>query len=382
MALDQSPNKLESVWVQRNTENQFYEQINISGSDLIVYHSSSGEIQADKISDFATKYGIGDTSKVSLVDTTAGYLSDKIQAGSNISITILNPGANETMSISSAGGAQADQATLATQSLYSTQSLYATSSLTASYEPFNGNRSITRGPYTGINLGTDSVIGFLDAFFFPFNTASISINSGTSYYETGSSQSVTINGSVTARSETVFGSGSVRRNGIDWYTFSSASSYSTSDTVAASLSYRTYMQVGNNGSPTLINSSLKSAVFIYPYLWGMSTVAGLSGQTLYNAMLTKSITLEATKTATLNGVSTYIYFCFPKSYGSYTYHELSSIKDPNNFEILSSFEYSSSVEVTSSGLAADWNTLYNVYRLTLQANPNGAFIFTHGSIVA
>jgi len=378
MALNNTPNKLESVWIQRNPLNQYYEQINISGSDLIVYHSSSGELMADKISVWAEKYGLGGASadekaKVSPTDTTAGYLSDKIIAGPNISITVINPGANETMSIAFAGDGVSDQATLATSSLIASSSLLATQSFSSSYIEFNGNRAITRPPYVGINLGTDNVVDFLNDFFFPFIGATISINSTTLYYETGSSQNVTINGSITANSETVFGSGSIRRNGNEWYTFTSASSYSTIDTgLTASSTYKTYMQVGNNGSPTLITSSTKTVSFIYPYLWGLSTIAGLSGTSLYTGLSTKSVTVQGTKSDSFVGTSTYIYFAFPASYGS-----LTSIKDPSNFEVLSSFEYSASVPVTSSGLTHNWQTLYKVYRLILQANPNGTYIFYH-----
>jgi len=309
MALDDTPNKLESAWIQRNAQNQYYEQINISGSDLIIYHSSSGEIMADKISVWAAKYGIG------------------------------------------SGG----------------------SSDTASYMYFNGNRSITRSPHEGINVGTNNVVNFLDAFFFPFVSATLSINSTTLYYETGSSQNIAVNGSITANSETVFGSGSVRKGGFDWYTFTSASSYSTTETgVSSSRTYQTAMQVGNNGSPTLMFSTAKSVSFIFPYLWGMSTTAGLADTALYNGMSTKVIETEQTQADSLVGTSTYIYFAFPA-----TFNSLSSIKDPSNFEVLSSFEYSASVPVTSSGLTNNWMALYKVYRLSLQANPNGTYTFYH-----
>lgn len=315
--------------MQRNTGNQFYEQINISGSDLIVYHDENGVLQADKIPIFLAKYGFSGSAAIS--------------------------------------------------------ASWASSSLTASHMYFDGDRPITRNDpsWVGLNMGTDTVVNFLDRFFFPFNTASISINGGTTYYETGSSQTISVYGTITANSETVFGSGSVRQSGYDWYTFPSASSYSTSDIgVTGSRVYQAFMGVGNNGSPTLIYSTTKSVGFLYPYLWGISTVAGLSGTSLYSAMTTKSITTEATKTATLIGTAKYIYFCFPKSYGSYTFHKLTSIKDPNLFEVSLSFEYSSSVPITSSGLTNNWNALYNVYRLILQANPNGNFTFTHGSVVA
>lgn len=353
MALNDTPNKLESVWIQRNAENQYYEQINISGSNLIVYHSSSGELQADKISDFLSKYGGGGGTKVKITenDTTSDYLYYKLDSGNNVSFSIINPGANETLQIN-----------------------VPTASFTASFIPFNGNRSITRSPYAGVNLGTDGVVAFLNAFFFPFVSATISINSTTVYYETGSSQNVTVNGSITANTETLFYSGSIRRGGYDWYTFTSASSYTTTETgVSSSRIYQSFMQVGNNGSPTLIQSTAKSVSFILPYLWGISTTAGLSGNSLYTELAAnKSITTQATKSPSFSGISTYIYFAYPA-----TYTDLTSIKDPNNFEILSSFERSGSVQVTSSGLTHNWMAIYKVYRLKLQANPNGTYIFYH-----
>ena len=59
MALNDTPNRLESAFIQRDTTNSYYDQINISGSDLIIYHSSSGELTADKIPVWAAKYNIG-----------------------------------------------------------------------------------------------------------------------------------------------------------------------------------------------------------------------------------------------------------------------------------------------------------------------------------
>jgi hypothetical protein len=68
-------------------------------------------------------------------------------------------------------------------------------------------------------------------------------------------------------------------------------------------------------------------------------------------------------------VATYIYFAYPS--GS----RLISIKDPNNFEILGSFQLTSSAQVTSSGLFSNWKNNYTIYRLSLAANPGGNFSF-------
>lgn len=54
-----NPNRLEAVFVQRDTNNSRYDQINISGSDLIVYLDENGKINADKASVWAAKYNIG-----------------------------------------------------------------------------------------------------------------------------------------------------------------------------------------------------------------------------------------------------------------------------------------------------------------------------------
>ncbi len=166
MALDDAPNKLESVWIQRNPLNQFYEQINVSGSDLIVYHSSSGELQADKISVWADKYGLGGASsgttvKVSATDTTAGYLVDKVIAGPNITINQDNVGGYETLSITgSAGGGSGDFASgslFASASLFASSSLFASASLSASWasSSISSSRSQTTSLAFSISVTDD-----------------------------------------------------------------------------------------------------------------------------------------------------------------------------------------------------------------------------------
>ena len=312
MALEDK-HKLESVFIQRDPSNDDYAQVNISGSDLIIYHSASGELTADRISVWAAKYNIG------------------------------------------TGDAD-----------------------TASYMAFDGDRSITRTPHEGINVGTNNVVDFLDRFFFPFVPATVAITSpsSTTYYETGSVQNRLVRTRITANEETLFESGSVKRSGLDWNTISAPATPGinidfTDTGLSSSHTYQSFISASNNGSPTVIASSIRAVNFIYPYLWGMSTTAGLSGQALYSAM-TKTVEIQGTKSTSFVGVSTYIYFCYPESYP-----DLTLIKDPNNFEVLPSFEFSASVPVTSSGYPTEWMSTYKVYRLILHANPNGTFNFYH-----
>ena len=159
-----------------------------------------------------------------------------------------------------------------------------------------------------------------------------------------------------------------------WNTDSTIPPYSfayTDVNISSNHSYQTLVQVNNNGSPTIISSNTIQASFIYPYLWGMSSTAGLTGNGLYTTF-TRQVVTQGNKTVSLVGNVVYIYFCYPA-----TYPDLTSILDPNLFEIINSFDYSGSVSVTSSGLSNNWTTTYKVYRTTLVADPNGNFQFKY-----
>jgi hypothetical protein len=59
MSFDNTPSRLEAVFFQRDKTNQYYEEINISASNAVVYLDESGSLTADNISVWAAKYGIG-----------------------------------------------------------------------------------------------------------------------------------------------------------------------------------------------------------------------------------------------------------------------------------------------------------------------------------
>lgn len=339
MALNETPNRLESVFIQRDPTNAYYEQINISGSDLMIYHKEDGTLTADKVSVWVSKYGIG---------------------GSGVT-----PGGSYDIS--------ASWASRSLWSIYADSSSWSSESLSSSHVYFNGNRTIKRSPYTTLNVGGSTVSEFLENFFFPFIPATVSItNAATYYYETGSTQDFRITSSITANDETTFGTASIRRSGVVWQTVSPIPplTFRYVDTnVSTSYSYITYVQTDNNGTPTVINSSVRSINFIYPYLWGTSDTPGLSENALYTT-LNKLIEVSGSKTVSIVGTNVYIYFCYPS-----TYTPLNSILDPNSFEIKSSFEYSASVPITSSGLTNNWQTTYKVYRTKLIADMNGNFQF-------
>jgi hypothetical protein len=83
MSFNDNPNKLESIFIQRDNTNTYFSQVNVSGSDVIFYHSSSGEFTADKISVWAAKYGIGSGGSIipgSSYDISASFSSASISS--------------------------------------------------------------------------------------------------------------------------------------------------------------------------------------------------------------------------------------------------------------------------------------------------------------
>lgn len=64
-----------------------------------------GEMWCIKYSESEAVNGVDEKVKVSVDDTTAGYVEQKIVAGAGISVVTNNPGGNETFEISSAAGA-------------------------------------------------------------------------------------------------------------------------------------------------------------------------------------------------------------------------------------------------------------------------------------
>jgi len=257
-------------------------------------------------------------------------------------------------------------------SSYSSYSLLSNISNTSSFMAFNGNRPIKRSGYSGLNVGGQDVDDFLNNFFFPFVSATVS-DSGGGLYQTGSLQTVSVYSNITVNDETGFGSGSIFKDGAVWnnqasippysFTFNDINTYSNH-------TYQTFVSVNNNGSPTVISSNAISISFVYPYLWGMSVTSGLSGISLYNAF-TPQIVTQTSKTINLNGSAVYIYFAYPA-----IYPDLTSILDPNSFQVIGSFN-KSTVSVTSTGLTNNWTTNYKVYQTQLVSSPAGNFQFIY-----
>lgn len=242
---------------------------------------------------------------------------------------------------------------------------------TASYVPFQGNRPIKRSGYVGLNAGGLDVVTFLDNFFFPFITASIGIDGGLTYYESGSSQNVLVNGTITPDDETVFSISVILKDSFVWNTFDPNISlnYSFTDTgTTTGHVYQTFVPTGNNGTPITCSSVTKTTQFIFPFFYGTTASPGILGSTLYSS-LNKDITPQSNKSYTLSATAQYIYIAYPAVYPT-----LSHIYDPNSLDIITSFNvYSGSV--SSLGLTNNWSQSYRVYQLETLADPLGIYQF-------
>lgn len=136
MSYDNTPNRLESAFIQRDNANQYYEQVNLSGSDLVIYHDENGLLTADKVLVWATKYGIGAggqalSSSWASHSYVAEYASQSISTSVSLTASYLIGGSD--LSVSASWASASIQSQFTTESLYSTQSLYSTSSISASY---------------------------------------------------------------------------------------------------------------------------------------------------------------------------------------------------------------------------------------------------------
>jgi hypothetical protein len=117
-------------------------------------------------------------------------------------------------------------------------------------------------------------------------------------------------------------------------------------------------------------SQTRTITYVYPYYYGMSaTDYSTTGDV--SASLTQLTQTQGTKTLSITGSSAYVYFCYPA-----TYADLTSIKDGNGFEILSSF---TKYTRTQNGTVGKWSGIsYKIYRSNTLTNvsPAQSYIFT------
>ncbi len=237
---------------------------------------------------------------------------------------------------------------------------------------YNGNRAIKRAPFVGVNPMGTTTQEFLDGLFYPFVPATI-VMSPSGLHEVGSSPQVTQNILITPNDEVQVMNRKLFRDGVLHVSFvGNNNNINYSEFLNFNsprvFSYHATVDAGNNGNPTVLMSNTATRTFIYPFLYGVSSNAALSGTALYTA-LTKLLQQQSNKTLPFSGTGVYLYFTYPEAYPN-----LTQILDPNGFDVTASFTLTT-VSVTSTGLTTNYTTNYKVYRSNALASPNGNFQF-------
>ena len=241
-----------------------------------------------------------------------------------------------------------------------------TGSTSSGSTAFDWSRAIKALPFVGQVPGGTTIAEGLENIYYPFIEATISMNSF-SLQEVGLSYSPNIIGTITLNDETVVtdrrvidvtgGNTTLNNPAGNSINYTAPSIIIVSGTTNQ---YKIEADVGNNGSPTTIESPTRAVSGVYPFFHGMNSTAGMTGSTLYGA-LTKLVESQGNKNILLNGTNQKIYFCYPA-----TYPDLSSILDQNGFEILgATFPATPDTRlVESTGLQSNYSINYKVYEST------------------
>jgi hypothetical protein len=239
-------------------------------------------------------------------------------------------------------------------------------SLSSSYVYFDGDRAITRNDpdFIGINVGGTDVVTFLNNFFFPFVSATVSINSGTTYYEIGSSPDITVNGIIVPNDETMISTGIVYKDSSVWNTIDTIPPYPYSfadNGVTDNHSYQTVIQTLDNGN---ISSGTKTVSFIAPFIYGVSNYLNLSGSILH--ALTLDVSPLGNKAYTITGATTRLRFAYPA-----IYPDITKVLDPNLFVVTSALIQTIVPMVGLNGFTEN----YKLYTWNSVANFSGVYQF-------
>lgn len=235
--------------------------------------------------------------------------------------------------------------------------------------PFDGNRMVKRSGIPQVNTGTTSALSFLDEYFFPFVGATIMMNGDAlTILEYGLSSEVYISAKFTGNDEEeaenyrivettnnnsiIATSDSGFRN-FDFGKAINIEGRETSTSINHIRSYMALADVGNDGKPKTITSTIKSFCFYMPSFWGMNESKILTNTQLFTNVISKSIIANTVKSFTIsfNGEDQYIHFYTPYQSGKPT------IKDNNGFDVSSSFEVEQ-IELTTPNIAPNWTSRY------------------------
>jgi hypothetical protein len=245
---------------------------------------------------------------------------------------------------------------------------------------FNSNRNILRLYQVGTNVGGNTVNDMLEWMYFAPPTITCNLSPTTTVYEVGTTNSITISGSVSNPGNATLSNGALTRtvpasNVVN--PFGSATSYTSTisftptknasgDYNLLSYSFRATQDWVKNAESGTATSVTRTVTAVYPVLYGMSAT-DLSQVGNPYTELTKLVQTEGDKTVTFTGTSQYMYYAVPKTWSDY---DLSQIIDHNGFNVTPSFD-AYDVIISSSGLSNNWVQEYKLYKLNTLTNAQG-----------
>ena len=241
---------------------------------------------------------------------------------------------------------------------------------------FDSNRPIKSTPIVGENLNKASLVDFIEAGFYREIVATITQNIY-SLQEVGVSYAITVTGTITPNDSTI--TARRVREVIGNTVVATPAGNAVSELLSAitmahgvNKTYRIEADVTTDAVGTTEISVDRDLEAAYPYFHGFG-VAALTGNPLYVG-LTKQVVSQSSKSLDFSGTNEKMYIAFDADYP-----DLTSIKDPNGFEILgATFPASpTTLNVVASGLANNWTKSYKVYESVSNTTANGTFNIVH-----
>jgi hypothetical protein len=233
------------------------------------------------------------------------------------------------------------------------------------YTPQGTTKATVGGIASGTDLGTDPVPvqDIFDDMLYPYTAPAITLTStpATGVREFGNtSASVGLTATTTKNTNPItrvrFYRGSTMIHEVPTPNASGGVETHTDNTeLAVSTTYTARVFDGTQE----VTSNIRAYNFVFPYYYGVGAKNLTPSQI---AGLTKAVVASGNKTYTFNPTAQVFYFAYPLSYPA-----LTSIKDPNQFDMIDDFTVSTKSITGLDGTAQNYR-VYEYNHLTTQVN--------------
>lgn len=238
---------------------------------------------------------------------------------------------------------------------------------TGSGTDFDSNRPILRVPTAGVNIGGSTVSDWLNWWYFTPPTLSLGQSPSTTTVEIGTSNNYTFTTSINNAGGATLSNG----NFFTPTTSDTLLSFTSNDSRAIVFTplqtpvdtftsnvyqFRSSIAWSFGSDSGIATSNTRTIQAVYPVLYGMVADTATAFSNPYGT-LAKLVQGESNKTVTFNGSGLIIYG-IPQTWSD---TNLSSIIDPNGFNVTPSFTRVDYPVVTSTGLANNYTAVPYVF---------------------